>query len=42
MSRAIESFIRTIPDYPKPGVLYRDITGLLEDARGLRMAVDLI
>lgn len=42
MSRSIASFIRTVPDYPKPGILYRDVTGLLEDARGLRMAVDLI
>ena len=42
MSDAIASFIRTIPDYPKPGILFRDVTGLLEDARGLRMAVDLI
>ena len=42
MSRTIASFIRTIPDYPKPGILFRDVTGLLEDARGLRMAVDLI
>ena len=42
MTRSIESFIRTIPDYPKPGILFRDVTGLLEDARGLRMAVDLI
>ncbi len=39
---SIESFIRTIPDYPKKGVLFRDVTGLLEDARGLRMAVDRI
>jgi adenine phosphoribosyltransferase len=39
---SIESFIRTIPDYPKPGILFRDVTGLLEDARGLRMAVDSI
>ena len=38
----IKSFIRTVPDYPKPGILYRDVTGLLEDARGLRMSVDLI
>jgi len=38
----IESFIRTVPDFPKPGVMFRDVTGLLEDARGLRMAVDLI
>ena len=42
MTRAIESFIRTVPDYPKPGILFRDVTGLLEDARGLRMAVDAI
>ena len=42
MTRTIASFIRTIPDYPKPGILFRDVTGLLEDARGLRMAVDLI
>ncbi len=38
----IKSFIRTVPDYPKPGILFRDVTGLLEDRRGLRMAVDLI
>lgn len=42
MTRTIESFIRTVPDWPKPGVMFRDVTGLLEDARGLRMAVDLI
>lgn len=42
MSPTISSFIRTFPDYPKPGVLFRDVTGLLEDPRGLRMAVDLI
>lgn len=42
MSPSIESFIRTVPDYPKPGIQFRDITGLLEDARGLRMAVDAI
>jgi len=38
----IKSFIRTVPDYPKKGILFRDVTGLLENARGLRMAVDLI
>ena len=42
MTPSIESFIRTIPDYPKPGVQFRDVTGLLEDARGLRMTVDRI
>lgn len=42
MTSEIASFIRVVPDYPKPGILFRDVTGLLEDARGLRMAVDLI
>ena len=28
----IKSLIRTIPDYPKPGILFRDITPLLADA----------
>jgi len=32
--------IRSIPDYPKPGILFRDITTLLGDARAFRMAVD--
>jgi adenine phosphoribosyltransferase len=32
--------IRTIPDYPKPGILFRDITTLLNDARAFRRAVD--
>ena len=32
--------IRTIPDHPKPGILFRDITTLLGDARGFRRAVD--
>ncbi|HEY1750582.1 MAG TPA: adenine phosphoribosyltransferase [Caulobacteraceae bacterium] len=32
--------IRTIPDYPKPGIMFRDITTLLGDARGFRRAVD--
>jgi adenine phosphoribosyltransferase len=32
--------IRTIPDYPRPGILFRDITTLLADARAFRQAVD--
>jgi adenine phosphoribosyltransferase len=32
--------IRTIPNYPKPGILFRDITTLLSDARAFRQAVD--
>ena len=36
----IKSRIRTIPDYPKPGIQFRDITPLLEDPIGLRLAVE--
>lgn len=36
----IKALIRTIPDYPKPGILFRDITTLLADPVGLRGAVD--
>src|SRR3712207_869969 len=32
--------VRTIPDYPKPGILFRDITTLLGDARAFRRAID--
>lgn len=39
---SIKEYIRTIPDFPKPGVQYRDITSLLENAAGLRLAVDSI
>lgn len=36
----LKATVRTIPDYPKPGILFRDITTLLGDARSLRRAVD--
>ncbi len=36
----LKATIRTIPDYPKPGILFRDITTLLGDARAFRRAVD--
>ena len=36
----LKSTVRTIPDYPKPGILFRDITTLLADARAFRRAVD--
>ena len=36
----IKSLIRTIPDYPKPGIQFRDITTLIADPAGLRATVD--
>lgn len=41
MSR-LRSLIRDVPDFPEAGVLFRDITPLLGDARGLRAAVDAL
>ena len=37
----LKSLIRDIPDFPKPGILFRDITTLLRDAQGLKYTVDL-
>lgn len=36
----IKAKIRTIPDYPKAGILFRDVTTLFQDASGFRRAVD--
>ena len=36
----LKSTIRSIPDYPRPGVVFRDITTLLGDARAFRRTVD--
>ncbi len=36
----IKALIRTIPDFPKPGIMFRDITTLLLDARGLALTVE--
>ena len=36
----LRAAIRNIPDYPKPGIMFHDITTLLGDARAFRRAVD--
>ena len=36
----IKSYIRTIPDYPKKGIMFRDITSLLQNATGLKLAIN--
>ncbi len=40
MSSDLRDSIRSIPDYPKPGIMFRDITTLLGDARAFRRAID--
>lgn len=39
--KKIEDYVITIPDYPQPGVIFRDVTGILRDADGLKLSVDL-
>ena len=36
----LKSLVRTIPDYPKPGIMFRDITTLLKDASGFKACVE--
>jgi adenine phosphoribosyltransferase len=38
----LKSLIRDIPDFPKPGIMFRDITTLLNDAAGLRYTIDTL
>ena len=38
--KTVKDYIRTIPDFPKPGIMFRDVTTLFGDARGFRMAID--
>ena len=38
--KTIKDYIRTIPDFPAPGVQFRDITTIIQDADGLALAVD--
>jgi adenine phosphoribosyltransferase len=40
MTGDLKESIRSIPDYPKPGIMFRDITTLLGDARAFRRAID--
>ena len=39
---ALKRLIRDVPDFPKPGILFKDITTLLRDPKGLRTAVDCL
>ena len=41
MTQPIESLIRAIPDFPIPGILFRDITPLLADPQGFKATIDL-
>ena len=38
--KRLEDYVRSIPDFPEEGIIFRDITTVLQDKDGLRMAVD--
>lgn len=40
--KRIEDYIASVPDFPKPGVLFRDVTGILGDAEGLRLTLETL
>lgn len=38
--KKVEDYIRSIPDFPEPGIIFRDVTSILQDADGLKLAID--
>ena len=38
--KKIEEYVRSIPDFPEPGIIFRDVTSVLQDADGLQLAID--
>ena len=40
MNKKLEEYVVTIPDFPEPGIMFRDITSVIQDPDGLRLAID--
>ncbi len=38
--KKIEEYVRSIRDFPEPGIVFRDVTSVLQDAEGLKLAID--
>ena len=38
--KKIEEYVRNIPDFPEKGIIFRDVTTVLQDAKGLKLAID--
>lgn len=38
--KKLEEYVVSIPDFPEPGIIFRDVTSVLQDAEGLQLAVD--
>ncbi len=40
--KKLEDYVKSIPDFPEPGIIFRDVTSILQDADGLHLAIDQI
>ena len=40
--KKLEDYVRSIPDFPEPGIIFRDVTSILQDPDGLKLSIDLI
>ena len=40
--KKLEDYVISIPDFPKPGIIFRDVTSVVQDADGLQMAIDAL
>lgn len=38
--KKLEDYVRTIPDFPEPGIMFRDVTSILQNAEGFQLAID--
>lgn len=38
--KRVEDYVRSIPDFPEPGIIFRDVTTILQDGEGLHLAID--
>ena len=38
--KAVKDYVLTIPDFPEPGIMFRDLTSVLQDADGFQLAID--
>ena len=40
--KELKEYVISIPDFPEPGIIFRDVTSILQDADGLKLAIDSI
>lgn len=38
--KKLEEYVKSIPDFPEKGIIFRDVTSVLQDAEGLHLAID--